>query len=95
MITKEEYRKESSERSKKWITENKERFIKNMRKYNEKNKEKILQQKKQYRENNKEKIKQYKNEKIKCECGVYTNRSSIARHRKSKKHLKLLQQQNQ
>jgi len=34
------------------------------------------------------KEKKYKNEKIKCECGSLVNRGSIARHRKSKKHIK-------
>jgi ribosomal protein S27AE len=44
----------------------------------------------QYYEINKEKIALDKNQKIFCECGGKTNKSALARHKKSKKHLKFL-----
>ena len=50
----------------------------------EKNKDK----KKEYDKKRYEKNKEYKKEKILCECGCMINRSGIARHRKSQKHIK-------
>ena len=52
----------------------------------ETNKEKINEKAKIYREENKEKLR----EKIKCECGCIISRSDIIRHRKTKKHIKLM-----
>ena len=75
-----------------WREDNKE-YIKQQRKqYRENNKELIKQQKKRYQDENNEKIKQYKNEKIKCICGSFIARSCITRHRKTKKHLKFIEQ---
>ncbi len=67
--------------------------------YNEQNKEKI----KQYRENNKEKIAQYKKEyreknnlkeKITCNCGCIVVKKNLARHQKTSKHIKLMEEKN-
>ena len=68
-----------------------------MKEYYENNKEKL----KEYYENNKEKMKEYyENNKeeinkkisvpITCECGAITTKNSISRHKKTKKHFKLL-----
>ena len=40
---------------------------------------------------NKEEERKKKIEKIKCECGLFSVRSSLARHTKSKKHIKLME----
>ena len=45
---------------------------------------------KQYRIDNQEIIKKKKNEKIPCDCGCIVSRSSLPRHKKSKKHLDLV-----
>ena len=57
-----------------------------LKEYRDANKEKINEKKKQYREANKEKI----NEKYTCECGCIVNKSTITRHRKTKKHLLMM-----
>ncbi len=95
MITKEEYKKEMLNRVNKWTSENKERVIKNKRNHYEKNKELIKQRSKISYEKNKEKISEKYKVKTQCECGSTIRKSDLNRHRKSKKHLKLLQQQNQ
>ena len=46
---------------------------------------------KQYYIDNKERIEGYQKQKNKCECGCEVSRTSIVRHRKSKKHLNLIQ----
>tara|TARA_R110002153_G_C13097779_1_gene476199 strand:+ start:108 stop:632 length:525 start_codon:yes stop_codon:yes gene_type:complete len=55
--------------------------------YKTDNKEKLSEYDKQYKTNNKDKI----NEKIKCECGCIVTRSNLAKHKKSKKHMKLME----
>tara|TARA_R110000824_G_scaffold287208_1_gene475328 strand:+ start:235 stop:795 length:561 start_codon:yes stop_codon:yes gene_type:complete len=53
----------------------------------EKNKEKIAKQNKKYRENNKDKL----NEKFNCDCGGKYTKQSIARHLKTKIHIKFIE----
>ena len=57
------------------------------KKYREDNKEKNKKYKKQYYEKNKDIIKKV----ITCECGCDITKGSILRHKKTKKHLKLIQ----
>jgi len=47
---------------------------------------------KEYYNKNKNRLLAQQGEKITCECGCKTRRSDIARHRKSKKHLKLMEE---
>ena len=65
------------------------------------NKKKIAEWNKQYRIENKEKLSQYykewvnnnkdkKAEKIICECGTESTKMAISQHRKTKKHINLL-----
>jgi hypothetical protein len=48
---------------------------------------------KEYYKTNCEEILKKQKEKINCECGCIASKNYIARHRKSKKHLKLLNSQ--
>ena len=64
--------------------------------YRETHKEEIKERDKKYKETHKEMLNAKKVEPILCECGCYSVRSSIARHRTSKKHLQLMtQKQNE
>ncbi len=45
---------------------------------------------KEYSKLNKNQIKTHKSEKIPCECGCMTSRNHIERHRKTKKHMELM-----
>lgn len=86
--------------------ENKEEILTQQKKYYEENKEEISVKNKTYREENKDKIAQYDRErytgarkekyleKVVCECGCISGRSSLPRHYKSKKHLDLMEQLN-
>ncbi len=76
-----------AEKAKKYYEENKEMFLKKRKEYCDNNKEKEKERHKKYYENNKEKIV----EKIKCECGCMISRIHISRHRKSKKHIELIE----
>ena len=46
---------------------------------------------KKYREKNKDKIKIWKNELIECECGCELTKNNLSTHRKSKKHMNLME----
>ena len=98
-----ENREELMKKMRNYYNENKEKFVDNSAKYREKNKgaiaektskwqkenkEKVNNNCAKYYKNNKEKIKQKASVKVQCECGVEMNRSSLSRHRKTKKHQK-------
>ena len=53
-------------------------------------KDKISEKKKEQYEQNKDKITEYQKEKITCECGCISRRSDIAKHKKTQKHIELL-----
>jgi len=72
----------------------KERNKLNKREWGQINKEAISKKKKVYAENNKDKIKTRIREKITCECGCEIGRGSVARHRRSKKHIDLMNNKN-
>jgi hypothetical protein len=57
------------------------------------NTELIREKKKKYYELNKDKILEHKLEKIECECGCMISRRHIASHKKSKKHIQLMNDQ--
>lgn len=105
-LSKAEKDKYNKEFKKKWYEERREELSKIRKQRYEENKEEINKQRKQYRDNNKEKMKERsalyreknrdkiiakKKEPILCECGLYSNSSHIARHKRTKKHLELLE----
>ena len=56
------------------------------KKYCERNKEKLAAYQKDYRQANGEKLRAYYNEQIPCECGLFSSRANIARHRRGNRH---------
>jgi len=70
---------------------NREKVKKNTNKYYYDNKDKIAERDKQYRIKNKTKISEKQLEKVKCECGCISSRCNLKRHKKTKKHLKLME----
>ena len=92
--SKKKYREENKEDKKKYMKEYREankEYTKEYRKeWYKKNTEYAKEKSKKQREANREQINTKKREKIKCECGCLINRASLARHRKSKKHLNLI-----
>jgi len=74
--------------------DNKEIILNRIKKYHQENRDKVLEYNKQYRQDNHNKIMEQKKEIITCECGLTSVRSSIARHRKSDKHKKIMEELN-
>ena len=52
--------------------------------------DKVIEYKKQWGKQYRIKNKEHLTEKIKCDCGCMIRRSNISNHRKTKKHLKLM-----
>ena len=75
-----------AQRNKEYQAKNKERLAQRNKEYREKNKDKISTQKEEYRTKNRDQINDKMAEKVECECGIEIRRSSLTRHRKSKKH---------
>jgi len=82
-----EYQKENKEQIKEYRKNNKESIKKSQKEYQKENKESISEKSKVYRDKNKEQLKI----KIHCPyCDKHTRRSDIARHNKTKNHIKNL-----
>jgi len=58
--------------------------------YNDTHKEYLKEYYKEYYAENKEKLAEYYTTPTQCECGSIVNRSGIARHRRTKKHLECI-----
>ncbi len=78
---------------KEWYDENRGYKLNYRKEYYEKNKELILEKIKAYREDNKEKIKIRKSEKYTCECGSIILKDILAKHKRCKKHIDFINQQ--
>jgi len=77
----------STEYNIQYKTENKDKLAEQQKQYYTENKGKIAEYKKHYYNKNKDKIKQ----KVTCECGCNVSRGSLLQHRKSPKHMKLME----
>ena len=86
---KEYYQKNNEqikEKGKEYRENNKEQIKERKNNYYHNNKEKILKHNKEWRENN-EQLK----EKVTCECGCIIRKDVLARHKKTNKHITLLE----
>ena len=91
-----EYYQENKEyinnRNKLYQENNKDKLLEYSKQYREENKEHKKETDKAYKEANKEKIKERKTQPFLCECGCTIQWDEKARHKRSKKHLKLMEQ---
>ena len=79
------------EKNKKYREENKETILAQRKSYREANKDKVNERHKEYRRANRETLRAKQSERVLCECGCYSARSSISRHRMSAKHTRLME----
>ena len=80
--------------SKEYRQDNFNTISKNHKKYYDENKEILLDKQKKYYEENKCEMNSKRLKKVECECGSEVARCTIARHRKSQKHINRLNQIN-
>tara|TARA_R110000787_G_scaffold213335_1_gene322880 strand:- start:43 stop:582 length:540 start_codon:yes stop_codon:yes gene_type:complete len=88
--TRKEYNEANREKIQEQRNEYREANKEKIQEYYQANKEKIQEQKKEYYEANKEKIREKIRERVVCECGCEVNKNELPRHRRSKKHLALI-----
>ena len=84
---KNEYRQNNKEKIKEHYENNKDHYKEYKKEYYENNKDHCKERYKNYYENNKE----YITEKIICDCGCEISRHHIARHKKTNRHIKLME----
>lgn len=89
-----QYRQANKEKVNAWnkksYEKNKEKRLQYAKEYREKNIEYVKQKGQEYRDKNHEILKAYFSTIVNCPCGCSVRRSSIDRHKKTKKHLKLM-----
>ena len=80
--------------SKKYRETHKEYFKNKYKEYSESHKEENSERYKQYYESHKEEINEKNQEKVECDCGCIITNKSLPRHKRSPKHLKLVNNKN-
>mgnify|MGYP003122057104 FL=1 len=90
-----QYRTENKDKlleyQKQHYTDNKDKLLEHMKQYRTDNKNKISEYKRQYAIINKDKIAEKTKQKVTCECGCIIRKGDLSRHKKTKKHLKLME----
>jgi len=85
--TEEQKQEQKKDCDKKRYEENRDKIIEQKQNYYKENKDKILVYNHNYYEVNKNKI----NEKVNCECGCDVLKRELIPHKKTKKHIKLME----
>jgi hypothetical protein len=86
-----ENKEQLKEKNKEYRQDHKEQIKEKQKEYRQDHKEQILEHKKHYYQQNKEQIKTQHKEKITCECGCIIARGDISKHKKTMKHIKLME----
>ena len=96
--TRAEWRQDNKEAIAKnkheYYQNNKEAIAKHMNEYRQDNKEAIAKQKLEYYQDNKEAILASNSKVVICECGIKSTRINLARHKRTKKHINLMNKLN-
>ena len=79
---------------KKYRENHKEEIIVKKKEYRETHKEEIKVINKKYRETHEEEINEKRKKKFECECGCFIPNCYLSKHRKTPKHLKLVNNKN-
>ena len=90
MKYREDNKEKIAAKAKQNYQDNKEKLTDYKKQYWQDNKEKLSVHKKEYYQENKEKIKKRDATKVTCECGREFSRSSLPKHKKTKRHIKLM-----
>ena len=78
---------------KQYYQSNRDKLLEQNKQYKQANRDKLREYDKQYQQANRDKILEYQREPIVCECGAVVSRNSLARHRRTIKHKRLLDDQ--
>tara|TARA_R110001592_G_scaffold201283_1_gene450354 strand:- start:15 stop:584 length:570 start_codon:yes stop_codon:yes gene_type:complete len=96
--TEAEYRQDNKEKISKNNREYRQNNLETVRAHDKEryqdNKETINARHREWRQNNKEAIKAHKSKVVICECGIKSAKGTLAQHRRSKKHIDLMNKLN-
>jgi len=90
-ISEEDYKESMKEYKKKYCEENKDKKSEKDKVYYEENKDNKLEKAKIYRGEHKVEISEKAKIKLVCECGCEIRKYDMNRHKKTKKHIKLME----
>ncbi|ARF11975.1 hypothetical protein Klosneuvirus_3_110 [Klosneuvirus KNV1] len=91
---REQNKEELACKSKMYREENKEIIRLKKKTYYDNNHTKMIEEKKKYWNENKERLNKKQSERIKCDCGMTSMRSNMIRHKKTQRHLDLIEKLN-
>jgi len=84
-----------SDYKKQWYEQHRDEITEYNKQYREQHRDEICEQKKQYREQHRDEINEKFRQKVTCECGCVVNKYNLSRHRKTTKHILLMEKLNQ
>jgi len=91
---KDKFTEYNKQYNKQYYNDNKDYYKEYSKQYRNENEDKLKEYKKQYYNNNKDDISNRASQKITCECGCILSKNYISSHKKSPKHIKLLDSLN-
>lgn len=80
----------NKQRYKNYNENNRDMVLERKKQFYQNNIDKITEYSNQYYQNNRDKIEEHRKEKVTCECGCEIRRDYLSGHRKTKKHIDLL-----
>jgi len=84
-----------SDYGKQYREQHRDELIEKSKQYREQNRDEIREYKKQYREQHREELREKGRQKVTCECGCDVAKYCLTKHRKTTKHILLMEKLNQ
>lgn len=85
-----EYDERTKEHKKEYAKQYREKHDEKIKEYRENHKEKAKEYNIEYRAKNKEKLQEIRSERIQCECGLFSTRLHLQRHKRTERHSQLM-----
>jgi hypothetical protein len=79
------------ERQQEYREANRDKINERQQEYNEANRDKINERQQEYNEANRDKINEKALEKVKCDCGCMIRKNNLSTHKKTPKHIKIME----
>jgi hypothetical protein len=93
--TDEEKHELSKQRKREYHIKNREKELARSRAYKEAHRQQVLDRSKAYRESHREQIREARKKKVECECGTVCRQDALTQHKKTLKHQKYVDKQNE
>ena len=91
----DQYKDKYTEYKKQWYEQNRDEHKEKMNQYYYQHKDEYNENKKQYYEQHRDEIREKRRQRVTCECGCDVAKYCLSRHRKTTKHILLMEKLNQ